>query len=158
MSTPDIGQYWVLLEDTETRSATHRVYIPAPAAWQEMHVAAATPYANSMRSLTNATAVKVTVVLPVILAGLGQTPGGQRGEMKARFAPEPRQRGGAHGYAIPGWKNALTDFDEHGVLSVINVTGATASLVDAWLSGIGGVKPSNGSGYFRSCNTGRLRK
>jgi hypothetical protein len=157
MSTPDVGQYWVLLEDAATRSATHCVYIPAPVAWQESPVSIATPYANSMRPVTNATVVKVTVVLPLIFSGLGATPGGQRGYMKGHFMPEPRLRG-FHGYKIPGWKNDLADFDEHGVLSVINVTGATASLVDAWLSGIGGVKPSNGSGYFRSCNTGRLRK
>jgi hypothetical protein len=122
-------------------------------------VAPAITYANDVRvAMTIAAVEKITVVLPFTLSGYPAIDPGQRSQMRGIFHPQPRRRPLPY-YSIPAFKNELVTVDENGVRSVIPITGAVATLVSAWTSGLGGVRPLGALGaYYTSCPPGTLRK
>lgn len=156
MMTPEPGVYNITWQGEQARGP-HLVWIPPPASWGESVIAPIVTYANALRPLVTAQSFKLTVTLPFTVSGYGVTAGGNRGHMKGTFAPTPR--GSGQPYALPGFKSSLAQNDEFGVLSIIPITGVVATLVDSWITGIGGIKPANGRGNpFTACDAGALRK
>lgn len=113
-------------------------------------------------SVTTSKLVRVVITLPHLFSdGLEQATNGQLVAQKAQFHLTPNIGRNPTRLTIPAFKQLCfsdANLPTGGKRTRVKKEGAVATLVDSWITGIGGVKPVNARGvYFDGVSEGLLK-